>query len=284
MPGVIYDLQGNCLFRRIVTTPFARGGIAGRGEIKGFSPSSASRMRRYLRTCEANYEVMVTLTYPFTYPVDGRTCKEQLRRFLQELGRYAIGKTIQGQPFSAFWFIEFQERGAPHFHIFTNCKFPKEWIARRWYGIVGSDDARHLVAGTRIEAIRAGRHGARAYAGKYAAKQQQKEVPHGFALVGRFWGVSGHRKCSAATILFPDYLVESQVYEDFRTELKRILQERRSRTRILRLRGLSSGAHVGNDQAVDEIKLLILRTGAALAARGAMLVEFPLLGDIGDDP
>lgn len=280
MPGVIYDLQGNCLFRRVVTTPLARQGLSGRGEIKGFSPSSASRMRRYLRTCEADYQILITLTYPLSYPINGRTCKEQLRRFLQELRRYAVGKTIEGKPFSAFWFLEFQARGAPHFHIFTNCRFPKDWIANRWYGIVGSDDARHLVAGTRIETIRSGRHGARAYAGKYAAKQQQKEVPHDFASVGRFWGVVGNRKCSAASILFPDYLVGSAVYKSFRSELKRILREKRSRVRILRLRGLSSGVHVGNDQSVAEIKRLILRTGIGLAARGYMLVEFPLLGDV----
>jgi len=101
--------------------------------------------------------------------------------------------------------MEFQERGAIHFHLFTTNFYPKEWVARSWYEICGTDDTRHLHAGTRIEKIRSGRHGISAYASKYAAKQSQKVIPEKFGWSGRFWGVAGIRmRTSADVFLTPE--------------------------------------------------------------------------------
>jgi hypothetical protein len=94
------------------------------------------------------------------------------------------------------WFLEFQQRGAPHFHILTDWPLPKNrgnkvlWysrIAKRWYDIVDSGDEKHLQAGTRTETLRSKEGGAR-YAVKYAQKMKQKKVPQGYEDVGRFWG------------------------------------------------------------------------------------------------
>lgn len=177
--------------------------LSGRGQIKEFTPTSGSRMRRYLRTCVAEYSVFATLTYPHSFPIDGAESKEHLRRFLQELQRYEQRDPVCGmgaERWSAFWFMEFQERGAIHYHIFLNRRYPKHWISRLWYNIVGSEDDRHLAAGTRIESIRSGRRGICSYAAKYAAKQAQKVVPESIINCGRFWGVAGARTTvSAAT-------------------------------------------------------------------------------------
>ena len=177
----------------------------GRTAIVGLSQSSVGRMRRYLASCEAEYRNMVTLTYPHGYPSDGRLVKEHLRRFLQESRRfrerYRDDRESVPVKWSAFWFLEFQARGAPHFHIFTTGFLPASWVAATWYRIVNSEDLRHLRAGTRVEGLRAGRSGSIAYAMKYAAKSEQKTVPDGYENVGRFWGVSGLRAVVAATIL-----------------------------------------------------------------------------------
>jgi len=144
---------------------------------------------------------MVTLTYPYEYPSNGRETKEHLRRFLQELQREdkrRIDQRPSDQLHSAFWFLEFQARGAPHYHIFTNRPVNKEWCSRRWYDIVNSEDLRHLRAGTRCETLVRGRAGTISYASKYAAKAEQKDVPAGYENVGRFWGVYGCRVTMAA--------------------------------------------------------------------------------------
>jgi hypothetical protein len=139
--------------------------------------------------------------------MDGQTCKRDLKVFLQRLKRKNSELRGADHTYSAFWFCEFQARGAVHYHIFTTGRFNKDWLAQAWFEIVGSEDERHLKAGTRIESVRSGKHGIAAYASKYAAKQSQKIIPEGFGWVGRFWGVSGWRATvSADSWLEPDDL------------------------------------------------------------------------------
>jgi hypothetical protein len=88
------------------------------------------------------------------------------------------------------WFMEFQERGAPHFHIFTTCAVPgRTYLSPLWYHIVNSGDKRHLVAGTQVKALE-NSETAITYATSYANKSTQKVTPEGFKGVGRFWGSS----------------------------------------------------------------------------------------------
>jgi hypothetical protein len=219
-----------CQTGSVLVTSF-RGGInererrvpACRGRVRGFSDRSASRMARYLRCCEADYRTMLTLTYPGSS--DGwHRCKAHLRSFSERLKRAiaarnrTVGHDDGRGAFSAFWFLEFQKRGAPHFHIFTTHDFDKEFIARCWYEIVGSNDERHLAAGTRVERIRSGRNGTIAYARKYAAKREQKTLPTMFesAGIGRFFGVFGSREIvEAATILTLEGKKSSEVIQRF---------------------------------------------------------------------
>lgn len=197
--GVQYRASGNLFIATTRTKTIPTGYSGNRGHVVGFSNGSAVRMRRYLRECRTEYGYMVTLTYPYEYPCDGRETKEHLRRFLQELQREdKRTKQPSEPPHSAFWFLEFQARGAPHYHIFTNRPVNKAWCSKRWYEIVNSEDLRHLHAGTRCETLARGRAGTISYASKYAAKQEQKTVPVGFENVGRFWGVYGCRITLAA--------------------------------------------------------------------------------------
>lgn len=198
--GRIYRASGNLLIisdcYKVQPRQFSN---CTRSAITAFSSGAAGRMRRYLRESISEYSEMVTLTYPGFFPSNGKQVKEHLRRFLQECKREYIRKNGDDGTYSAFWFLEFQARGAPHFHIFCTWSPSKDWVAKTWYFIVGSEDDRHLRAGTRVEFIRSGRAGIISYASKYAAKQEQKDVPSEYENVGRFWGVYGRRAVVSAS-------------------------------------------------------------------------------------
>lgn len=168
-----------------------------RGVIRDFSPGAGVRMRAYLRECVAEYRILATVTYPSFFSSDGRNSKRDLDLLLEWLRDQAPAR--DREKWSAFWFLEFQARGAPHYHILLTHPIDKALLARKWFDIVRSGDDRHLRAGTRIESIRAGRAGMISYVSKYAAKQEQKDVPEDFDHVGRWWGIRGLRSRVAAT-------------------------------------------------------------------------------------
>jgi len=213
--GLRYRVSGDLLLvygtARAVDAPRKRN--KERSEIVRFSAGAASRMGRYLRESVADYGYMHTLTYPSEYPSDGRLVKYQLRRYLQELTRLAHSNGHK-DTCSFFWFIEFQKRGAPHFHIFTTEFIDYKYCADLWFNIVGSGDSKHLKAGVRVEKLRKGRKGLICYAKKYAIKQSQKEVPELYSNVGRFWGIHGLKTRKAADIVFyTDSLRKQPIFE-----------------------------------------------------------------------
>jgi hypothetical protein len=65
-------------------------------------------------------------------------------------------------------------------------------VSRNWFGVVGSGDFAHYLAGTRVERLRTIK-GAFAYAGKrYMAKKE--EMPVMEEKPGRYWGVIGRQR------------------------------------------------------------------------------------------
>jgi hypothetical protein len=122
----------------------------------------------------------ITLTYPEEYPCNGRVTKSHLNAFLQFL-RNRGAKCV--------WVLEFQARGAPHYHLIVSDFVSKEEIAERWYKIVGSGDEKHLRAGTGISSIRS-KEQLYGYLSNYIKKLDQKTPPVEFEDVGRFWGGS----------------------------------------------------------------------------------------------
>ena len=160
-----------------------------RGEVTEFTDKSRARLAFVASNTTVTFRTMITLTYPREYPEDGHTVKSHLRQFLQAWRRYTHNA-------SYLWFLEFQSRGAPHFHILTDYPTPsrradrkslQRWVSQRWYDICGTGDTRHLAAGTRTERLRSPEGGAH-YAVKYAQKMKQKHVPELYRNVGRFWG------------------------------------------------------------------------------------------------
>ncbi len=194
-----------------------------RGRVREFSEKSRLGLQRLAADLQAvvqKPDIMVTLTYPADWhsvctdctcganqgssdvsscicSPSGSVSKAHLKAFRKRLTRYLDRFGITG--WGCLWFLEFQTRGAPHFHLLLfglsgpRTTFPlnlfKKWCSRVWSDIVGHRDPierqKHLKAGTRSERCRAAHFG---YALKYAAKLKQKLVPPEFSDIGRFWG------------------------------------------------------------------------------------------------
>ncbi|MDI5937941.1 hypothetical protein QLR68_07060 [Micromonospora sp. DH15] len=198
-------------------------------EITGWSRKSRANMVRAL--CELDFHpmlsdptrvpAMVTLTYPgdwLTVAPDGKTAK----RHLQALRKRYV--KAWGEDVTAVWKLEFQRRGAPHFHLlmvpphglsrtpgararssaWVGAGQPfRQWLSAVWADIVGHPDPvereRHQLAGTGVDfaeglrvtdpkrvAVYFTKHGS------FAAKEYQNCVPAAWQEPGkgpgRFWG------------------------------------------------------------------------------------------------
>jgi hypothetical protein len=169
--------------------PFEGMGQSKRGKVRGFSRKSRQRFLAFVAMLRKDaLPLFVTLTYPEWWPVEWQTWKDDLDKFIKN-------HVMRKWPGAAvIWKLEPQERGAPHFHlmIWGVPYMPKEWLAETWYKVAGTNDPKHLQAGTRVERARSFR-GVMCYAGK---KYMGKEVtlPAGWEHVGRFWGACGGRK------------------------------------------------------------------------------------------
>lgn len=164
---------------RLTGRPRLGGGV--RSSVTKFTNASKRRLMFTARNFPG-LEIMLTLTYPSDFPLDGRTVKDHWKRFRQWMVRNGAN--------TGLWVLEFQKRGAPHFHVFIRKPLDRNAVADAWYRIVGSGDLKHLKAGTRIETFR---HppALGSYVMKYASKMEQKDVPPAFENVGRFWGTWG---------------------------------------------------------------------------------------------
>ncbi len=169
--------------------------ISKRGRIKEFSRKSRQRILRLLSTIDMSKiigrPIFLTLTYPATYSNDYKDWKRDINVFFKRLYRF--------NPYlSAIWKLEFQKRGAPHYHImifntdpfrrYINHKALSTLIALYWYEIVGSNDEKHLKAGINYQPVSTYK-AVRGYISKYVAKEateEEAEIMHKF--VGRYYG------------------------------------------------------------------------------------------------
>jgi hypothetical protein len=172
---------------RVATT--YSGGI--KGKIEGFSRGSRRNLLRRLasinrtafRACMGRL-ISIGLTYPSDYPEDPKLCKKHLEALRKRL------KRMYG-PFSGFWRLGIQERGAWHFHLllfvppsFGSVVELRDFIASSWYEICGKLSEGHLQAGTHVQEIRNWKS-ATSFMERYVAKPER--FPEGVE-TGRVWG------------------------------------------------------------------------------------------------
>lgn len=182
-----------------------------RGEVLLLSKRSLNRLAILVRSCGVTFTSVMTLTYGQNYPHDGRIAKRHLNTFLVA-ARRAWGS------FEYFWVLEFQHRGAVHFHLATTLPEPdiiqRAQLAQIWTRISVEGDwpysglewdgrafRRTDLLYTSHSCYRVHVHpgawekvrsddGMGRYLAKYANKLRQKQVPVWYRNVGRFWGTS----------------------------------------------------------------------------------------------
>lgn len=176
---------------RVKRTSPTQGRFGGgpRGEVTALSRGSRRRLSLTARNLEGLTH-MLTLTYPGEFPTDGRRVKRDWSAMREFLKRQHLG---------GFWFLEFQQRGAPHYHVFLTGGVDKTAVRAAWGRIISEGHSNVTLARTRIERLRVA-HAAGAYASKYAAKMEQKAVPDEYLGVGRFWGRFGGLEVVQTTV------------------------------------------------------------------------------------
>lgn len=175
-----------------------------RGEISAFSAASRRRLSRYIGNCDAAYLYLGTLTVRDWSP-DGSVFKQHLDRYLVWFMRAQKRAAEQRQPgsgaakrSSVLWWLEFQERGAPHVHFLYTERVRWQEASAAWARAI--NDMSVQSTATRFEKIK-DPQAMPAYIGKYAAKWEQKAVPAEYHKVGRFWGVRGSRGMRVAALV-----------------------------------------------------------------------------------
>lgn len=163
--------------------------VATKSCIKEFSYKSQRNCKFMFDSASRDLSTAITLTYPIELreKLDGRLIKKHFKAFiLAYLRRFGLtGRYI--------WVLEFQKNRNPHFHLVTDCRadirIQREFVAARWFKIVGSGLEKHFKAGTSCEVVRS-QAGVASYLSSYLEKADQKQVPENFHNVGRFWGGS----------------------------------------------------------------------------------------------
>lgn len=222
------------------------GGV--RSEIRELSRQSRSRLIYKARNMPG-LNSFLTLTYPHAdhaenatggnFMTDGLAVKEHLRKIRQVLNYRGL---------SGLWFLEFQKRGAPHFHFFLAGEIEPgvlEKLKKTWYKMVGSTCEHHQERGVDYQVLRK-KHAAGAYAAKYSSKSEQKTVPDRYKSVGRFWGTFGQINTKKAVISLPNI---KEVYKAIRVARNAARAHQRSlgyRTRKVRHDLHSGGGTIYN--------------------------------------
>lgn len=239
------------------------------GIITGWSRESRARMIRTL--AELDYSpimgtherpAMITLTYPgdwLAVAPDGKTVKKHLTSLFKRFAR------AWGRDWAGVWKLEFQARGAPHFHLLMSVplgtaqagkgkraavgdgeRFAR-WLSLVWADIVGAageEGERHKLAGTGVDfaegerardprrcAVYFSKHGI------FGDKEYQHSVPAQWLetgeSVGRFWGYRGLEKIIEGVVLTPDESIKAgRVLRHIGTRSTRWNQAKRERETV----------------------------------------------------
>ena len=192
-----------------------------RGAISKYSKESKRRFRNKLITLDLDIiqkenVKAIDLTYPDKFPNNGKSVTRQVTNFFKRLERF--GNNYGG--LAIMWILEFQERGAPHYHLIVISKEPiplskiRTFTAQKWNSIVSkwiindtdySKDVKdsliseHLEAGTRVSKVRKNFEALYRYTFFSKDKKPGNEKgyeqirPKEFDNIGRWWGIRGKK-------------------------------------------------------------------------------------------
>ena len=206
LPTVTWATGGNFCKVSVPTGGGSSPGI--RAAVGDFSARSRLAMLRALscvnrQIVTADCVGLLTLTYSGKSFPDPKGAKEDLDTFTKRLKRLSPG-------ISAFWRLEPQKRGAPHFHLllfkplimaWLGAGSLHEWCVNAWHEIAGKGDNNHRLfhlgelrnSRPCLEPIRDW-NGVMSYAGSYIGKKgeswdQLSEAHPDWKRPGKWWGI-----------------------------------------------------------------------------------------------
>lgn len=181
-----------------------------RGVITSFSDKSRRRLMKMIARLKPTRATFLTLTYPANYP-DAHKAKDHLRALHERIRR-------RYPEASGIWRLEFQERGAPHFHeLYFDLPYIRFSELRAiWREIIGIPPGEPLFV--RIERVKSW-SGVKHYVSKYLAKTSQDgssttlldSMPYLHA--GRFWGVFNRPYLPFAPLV--EYFISGVSWKNF---------------------------------------------------------------------
>lgn len=192
-PAWSYQVFRNDVFvcRYFPATPPAENAPSPRAAIFEFSDKSRAHLDHICCNSGHLVQSQFCLTYHEQIPNDGEECKRHLDKWLKSYRRrFPAGLYL--------WVLEFQKRGAPHFHVFLSVPVDRKMqkkLAMSWARITrGSFEKYDKVQywwHCRPDNFKEWKMNDGKYVMKeYAVKHAQKDVPKEFVNVGRFWGCS----------------------------------------------------------------------------------------------
>lgn len=179
-----------------------------RKEITAFSSDSRYRLFQLLHRVKFDRMSFVTLTYPADFPTDSRIYHAHLKEYRRRMER-TYGKV------SVIWRLEFQERGAPHFHLmYFDAPFIPiyDWV-NLWDSVINTPYPFRI--GNSVD-IKFNRHHADSrqigyYVGKYLAKVDTRTLRSIPEKPGRMWGKWNVQEIDPVKIDLMDYEVKNVV-------------------------------------------------------------------------
>lgn len=182
--------------RPAFTKPVSRGD---RQKIFSFSPSSQRNLLHVCRNSGHHVVSQFVCSYHETWPLSGVAIKSDMATFIKRLRR-------RFKDIHFIWCLEFQKRGAPHFHFFSDIEPTLEnrlFFATSWVEVIDGGASCLKFHSHSSNFIPWNMKSGAYLAKEYIGKVEQKNVPENFQDVGRFWGSSRNMK-PKSSFLFLD--------------------------------------------------------------------------------
>jgi len=200
------------------------GGI--RSRIQGFTRRSRhSLMRTINRINTAQVGPMGFLTFTYHENWQERDVKRDLDLYFKRLRRRFPG-------LSYVWRLEYQRRGAPHFHVLiffpTNQVLDIEdeaLLADHWHQVVDEGNIHHAKHGTKVKIFEDSFEGVRIYTMKYCTKMKEGGTVTLEGYTGSYWGKSQNLPMAALDELVLDEGEEVEARRQIRNWLRKRPEE-----------------------------------------------------------
>lgn len=120
--------KNSVTFKRKPKTQPSKDILGNRNQIFKFSEQSKRKLQHLVQNSDVEFCSQFALTFHEQWPTDGKDLKRMFNAWLTLCRKHILN-------FKYVWILEFQERGAPHFHVYTNQPVSKSlryFLALSW--------------------------------------------------------------------------------------------------------------------------------------------------------